>query len=74
MRGGTYINSRRTHLMSTFAVYMIGFLMIIGGFAYGAHHLHVPQEWILIGSIILLGIGLASGASRTRRRDPSDAR
>jgi uncharacterized membrane protein HdeD (DUF308 family) len=59
--------------MSTFAVYMIGFIMIIGGLAYGAYRLGAPQIWILIGSIILLGLGLTTGASRTRHRDPSDA-
>ena len=59
--------------MSTVAVYMIGFIFIIGGLAYGAFRLGVPQVWIVIGSIILLGLGLTTGASRTRRRDPSDA-
>lgn len=55
--------------MSAFALYMIGFLMIIGGLDYGAFRLGVPQVWIFIGTIIVLGIGFTTGASRTRRRD-----
>jgi hypothetical protein len=55
--------------MSAFALYMIGFLMIIGGLAYGAFRLGVPEVWIIIGTIIVLGIGFTTGASRTRRRD-----
>jgi hypothetical protein len=59
--------------MSSFALYMIGFIMIIGGMAYGAFRLGVPQLWILIGAVILLGIGFTTGVSKTRRRDPTDA-
>jgi hypothetical protein len=59
--------------MSSFALYMIGFILIIGGLAFGAFQLGVPQLWIIIGTIILLGIGFTTGASKTRRRDPSDA-
>jgi ABC-type multidrug transport system permease subunit len=55
--------------MSAFALYMIGFLMIIGGLGYGAFRLGVPHVWIIIGTIIVLGIGFTTGASRTRRRD-----
>ena len=59
--------------MSTFGLYMIGFILIIGGAAYGALRLGAPQIWVIIGSVVLLGFAIASGASHTRRRDPSDA-
>jgi hypothetical protein len=59
--------------MSTFSLYMIGFMMIVGGLAYGALRLGAPQIWVIIGAVILMGLGIASGASHTRRRDPSDA-
>lgn len=59
--------------MSTFGLYMIGFIIIIGGLAYGALKLGAPQIWVIIGSVILLGFAITSGASQTRRRDPSDA-
>jgi hypothetical protein len=59
--------------MSSFALYLFGFLLIIGGLAYGAFLLGAPQLWIIIGAVILLGLAFTTGAARTRRRDPSDA-
>jgi hypothetical protein len=47
--------------------YIIGFLLLIGGLAWGALELGVPQLWVMIGAVILLGIGLITGATRTRR-------
>ena len=58
--------------MSTFGLYMLGFVMITGGLAYGALRLGAPQVWVIIGTVIFLGLGIATGASQTRRRDPSD--
>ncbi len=60
--------------MSAFALYMVGFLMITGGLAYGAYVLGAPHLWIIIGAVILLGIGITTGASYTRRRDPTNFR
>jgi hypothetical protein len=55
----------------TFTLYLVGFLILIGGLAYGAALLGVPRIWIMVGALVLLGIGIASGASRTRRKDPA---
>lgn len=55
----------------SFALFLIGFLLIIGGLAYGAFLLGAPQLWIMVGAVILLGLGISMGASRTRHRDPS---
>ncbi|HEY0916118.1 MAG TPA: hypothetical protein VGE22_14685 [Solimonas sp.] len=55
----------------SFAIYIVGFLILIGGLAYGAVLLHVPQEWIVVGSIVLLGIGLLTGVKSTRQKDPA---
>jgi hypothetical protein len=33
--------------------------------------LHVPQEWIVVGAIVLLGIGLLTGVKSTRQKDPA---
>lgn len=55
----------------SFAIYIVGFLILIGGLAYGAVLLHVPQEWIVAGSIVLLGIGLLTGVKSTRQKDPA---
>ncbi len=56
----------------TFALYIIGYLILIGGLAYGAHLMHVPERWIVVGVIVLAGLGIASGAVRTRQRDPAE--
>jgi len=56
--------------MSSFATYLIGFIILIVGVAIGAYYLNVPQIWIIVGIIILLGIGILMATSRTRPRDP----
>ncbi len=56
----------------SFALYIIGFLVVIGGLSYGAHLLHVAPKWISVMDIILLGLGILTGAKSTRRRDPSE--
>lgn len=54
----------------SFQLYAIGFLIVIGGLAYGAHLLHVPQHWIVVGAIVLLGLGIVTGVTATRQKDP----
>ncbi len=54
----------------SFALYIVGFLIFIGGLAYGAVLLHVQTQWIVVGGIVLLGIGLLSGVKATRQKDP----
>lgn len=56
--------------MSSFAIYLIGMLVLIGGLAYVAVLLHVPQQWIIGGVVVLLGLGIVGAVTRTRRRDP----
>ena len=51
--------------------YILGFLILIGGLAWGAIEAGAPQLWVMIGSMILLGIGLIGGASRTRQNRSS---
>jgi hypothetical protein len=55
----------------SFAIYLIGFLILIGGLVYGAFLLNVPQHWIVVGVIVLLGLGILTGAKATRHKDPS---
>ena len=55
----------------SFAIYIVGFLIFIGGLAYGAVLLHVPQQWIIVGAVVLLGLGLLTGVKSTRQKDPS---
>jgi hypothetical protein len=55
----------------SFGLYAIGFAIMIGGLTYGAHLMHVPTPWIVVGAIILLGVGILSGVKATRQKDPS---
>lgn len=50
-----------------FVIYMIGFLILIGGLAWAAITAGAPQLYVLIGAVILLGLGIVTGASRTNR-------
>jgi uncharacterized membrane protein len=55
----------------SFALYAIGFAVMIGGLIYGAHLLHMPAHWIVAGTLVLLGLGVLSGVKATRQKDPS---
>jgi hypothetical protein len=57
--------------MSSFATYLIGYLILIGGLAGAAYLLNVPMVWIVVGIVILVGIGVLSATSRTKMRDPT---
>jgi len=56
--------------MSSFALYLVGMLVLIGGLSYGASLAGVPMQWIAVGVVVLLGIGIVTAVSKTRRRDP----
>lgn len=56
-----------------FLAYVIGFLILIAGLAWGAIEAGAPVLYVQIGAVILLGIGIITGASRTRTyRPPQD--
>ena len=59
--------------MSSFATYLIGFLVVIIGLAIAAFLAGAPPVWIAVGAIVLLGIGIVTATSRTRMKDPPDA-
>ena len=54
----------------SFGLYVIGFLIVIGGLIYGAVILHVPQHWIVVGAVVLLGLAILTGVKATRHKDP----
>jgi len=57
----------------SFALYVAGFLVVIAGVAWGLVKLGMPATWVIIASVILLGIGILTGVARTRSRDlPKD--
>lgn len=55
----------------SFAIYAAGYLILIAGVAYLAHLMHIPQTYIIAVVVILLGVGVVTGVTNTRRRDPS---
>lgn len=50
---------------------MLGIVLVVGGLIFGAVQLKVPAEWIIIGSIIVLGLGIMAAAKKTKRPDSS---
>jgi hydrogenase/urease accessory protein HupE len=50
----------------SFALYLVGFLVVIVGVAWGLSEIGVPSVWIAIACVILLGLGIVMGVSRTR--------
>ncbi len=55
----------------SFGLYLIGFVVLITGLAMGAHMMHVPNRWIVVGVIVMAGLGILSGVAKTRDRDSS---
>ena len=39
----------------SFALYAVGFLIVIAGLVRGAHLMHLPPHWIAVGAIVLTG-------------------
>lgn len=57
----------------SFALYVLGYIVMIIGLAYGAYLLHVPNRWITVGVIVMVGLGIVTGVSTTRHKDPPPA-
>ena len=55
----------------SFGLYLLGYIVLIIGLAIGAHMMHVPPRWIGVGVSYMIGIGILTGVTRTRRPDPS---
>jgi hypothetical protein len=49
-----------------YALYGLGYLLVILGVAYIAHLMHIPQTWIGGIVIVLLGIGVLSAAQMSK--------
>jgi urea transporter len=54
----------------SFGIYIAGYLILIIGLALAAHMLHVPQRWIIVGVICLIGVAIIHGVTATRQKDP----
>jgi hypothetical protein len=56
--------------MSSFATFLIGYIVLVIGLVIAATLLGVPTTWIAVGAIVLIGIGIISATNRTKPRDP----
>ena len=57
--------------MSSLGVYLIGFMILTAGVAMAMFLAGVPTAWIGAVGVVLLGLGVLMGVSKTRRRDAS---
>ena len=57
--------------VSSLTIFIIGFVILVAGLAYGASLAGLSPQWIGVGVLVLLGVGIAMGVTRTRQRDPS---
>jgi hypothetical protein len=54
----------------SFGIYIVGYIILIVGLAMGAHLLHVPQKWMVVGVICMAGLAIVHGVTATRQKDP----
>jgi len=55
----------------SFGLYIFGYAVLIIGLALGAHLANVPQKWIGVGVLCLIGLAIIHGVKATRQKDPS---
>ena len=53
----------------SFTLYLLGFFILIAGVAWGLNTAGVPTLYIAIACVILLGIAILTGVTRTRPKD-----
>lgn len=52
-------------------LYIIGFIVLVTGLAWLATVAGIPQLYVLGGALVLLGIGVFTGATRAMSQDPA---
>jgi len=55
----------------SFGIYIVVYSILIVGMTMGAHLLHVPPKWIVVGVICLIGLAIIHGVTATRQKDPA---
>ncbi|WP_186310703.1 hypothetical protein [Paraburkholderia sp. BCC1886] len=55
----------------TLIIYLVGWIILIGGVSWGLMAMHVAQHTIAIVAVIMLGVAVITGATRVRSRDRS---
>lgn len=56
----------------SFGIYILGYLIAIGGLMYAAILMHVPVHWIVVGATVLAGLGIVTGVKATRQKDSAN--
>lgn len=54
----------------SFALYLIGLALLVGGVAWGLVTAGLALVYVGIACLILLGLGIMMAVSRTRAKDP----
>lgn len=54
----------------SFALYMIGLAVLLGGIAWGLVVAGIALTYVVIACLIVAGIGIMMAVSRTRAKDP----
>jgi len=55
----------------SFGIYMVGFIVLVVGLGLGAYLMHIPAQWIGVGVVCLIGLGILLGVTSTKQKDPS---
>lgn len=52
---------------SSFPVFLVGYMVLIAGVAYGLHAAGVGAQWIITAVLILAGVGIIGSLSRAKQ-------
>lgn len=53
--------------MLSFILYVVGFIVLLAGVGYGAYLANVPETWIVVGCLVIVGGGIMSSGSHIKR-------
>jgi hypothetical protein len=59
--------------MSNLALYMIGAVLVAAAVTIALLKMNVAPIWVIIVALVIVGVGLMGGVSRTRQREDSPA-
>jgi len=54
----------------SFALYMLGLAVLLGGIAWGLVAAGLQVMYVMIACLVIAGIGIMMAVSRTRAKDP----
>ena len=56
----------------SFGIYLLGIVLVVAGLVYAAAILNAPVQWIVVGTLVILGAGVVAAVKATRQRDPAE--